>query len=398
MLMLQLDLVKRNRHSTTTVSTSFTTKACLVAASILMMVATPVAITQTVKADKYDEQIAALQREIDSYNAEAAKLAGKRHTLENQLAQLNAEKAKIQKKIDLFTAKAKKLAAQIKQSEEEIAKNKDALGTIMADIAVDNDISPIEMLASSNNISDYIDKQTYRASVQQELNSTIKRINALKKKLEKQKKDVERALDDQKNARDQLAAKENEKARLISQTQGRESAFQKLSAKAKAEKDRVQEAQQRAIAAALAAAGVGGSAVAGDPGHGGYPNNLANADYYNPIVDPWGMYARQCVSYTAWKVYQKNGYMPYWGGHGNANQWPGNARAAGIRTSSAPRAKSVGVISAGLYGHVVWVESVNSNGTINISQYNEWLPGLGWGYYSERYNVNPGTYDTYIYF
>jgi surface antigen len=109
------------------------------------------------------------------------------------------------------------------------------------------------------------------------------------------------------------------------------------------------------------------------------------------------MYNRECVSYTAWKVYQKNGYMPYWGGVGNANQWPGNARRAGIPTGSTPRAGSVGVISSGYYGHVVWIESVNGDGTINISQYNELLAS-GWGQYSERYGVNPAVYDTYIYF
>ena len=55
-------------------------------------------------------------------------------------------------------------------------------------------------------------------------------------------------------------------------------------------------------------------------------------------------------------------------------------------------------MSVGSYGHIVWVESVNGDGTINISQYNEWLPNGGWGQYSERYHVSPSTYDTYIYF
>ena len=91
--------------------------------------------------------------------------------------------------------------------------------------------------------------------------------------------------------------------------------------------------------------------------------------------------------------------MPYWGGRGNANQWPGNARAAGIGTGTTPRAGSVGVIMAGQYGHTVWVESVNSDGTINISQYNYFnAGGSGWGHYSEMYNVSPRAYDVYIYF
>lgn len=157
--------------------------------------------------------------------------------------------------------------------------------------------------------------------------------------------------------------------------------------------------QQAAIDAAMRAAGGGGQAVAGDPNKGGYPANLANSNYYAPIVDPWGMYSRQCVSYTAWKVYQKNGFMPYWGGVGNANQWPQNARNAGIPVNKTPRVGSVGVIMAGQYGHTVWVEAVNSDGTINISQYNYFnAGGSGWGHYSEMYNVSPSAYDWYIHF
>ncbi|MBI3889535.1 CHAP domain-containing protein, partial [Candidatus Saccharibacteria bacterium] len=75
---------------------------------------------------------------------------------------------------------------------------------------------------------------------------------------------------------------------------------------------------------------------------------------------------------------------------------PGNKA---IATGSTPREGSAGVISAGDYGHIVWVEKVNGDGTINISQYNYWnAGGSGWGHYSEMYNVSPSTYDTYIYF
>ncbi len=386
-------------RSTTPSSVSFAKKAAIVAASILMLAATPMAMTQMVNADQYDVRIAQLQAQIEQFNAQAAALGRERNTYENKLAMLSAEKAQIQAQIDLNEAKINQLTGDIKKSEAQIAANKDALGDTLADLYVDDNISAIEMLASSNNISDYVDKQTYREAIQDELSSTIATIKTLKKQLEEQKVGVERALADQKGAREVLAQKEAEQQQLIAAVAGQEQAYQSLSAQTKAEKDRVQAAQQAAIAAAIRAAGGGGAAVAGDPNKGGYPANLANSDYYNPVVDPWGMYSRQCVSYTAWKVYQKNGYMPYWGGRGNANQWPGNARAAGIPVSTVPRAGSVGVIMAGAYGHVVWVESVNGNGTINVSQYNYFnAGGSGWGHYSEMYNVSPGAYDYYIYF
>ena len=386
-------------RSTTPASISFLQRAGIVVAVFVMALAVPIQFAGRASADDYEARIRALEQDISRYDAEAAELAKEANTLQREVSRLNNEKATIQAQIDISQAKYNKLVADIKANEEKIAENQEALGEILADLYVDDCISPIEKLASSQNIGDFLNKQEYRAVTRDQLASTITEIRDIKAELEVQKKDVENVLADQKNQRNALAAKEAEQQTLLNQTRGEESNFRRLSAQAEERKEELQRQQQAAIEAAIRAAGGGGTAVAGDPNKGGYPANLANSNYYAPIVDPWGMYSRQCVSYTAWKVYQKNGYMPYWGGVGNANQWPGNARAAGIPVSTTPRAKSVGVIMAGQYGHVVWVESVNSNGTINISQYNYWnAGGPGWGHYSEMYNVSPAAYDYYIYF
>jgi surface antigen len=144
-------------------------------------------------------------------------------------------------------------------------------------------------------------------------------------------------------------------------------------------------------AAQLAAnRGLGGSIVAGDPNHGGYPSNWDNA-VQDSMLDSWGMYSRECVSYAAWKVYQTYGSMPYWGGVGNANQWTNDAKAAGIPTGSAPRIHSVAISMRGYYGHAMWVEAIKGD-MIYVSQYNYDLHG----HYSEMW-VNGGHF-TYIYF
>ena len=386
------------KRSTTPVSKSFIMRGSLLAIAILMAASAPFAYMGTPAAARdYDAEIRAVQNQIDQYNAEASRLSAEADSLQNKVAQLNSEKAAMQAQVDLTQTEHDQLVADIKANEKKIANNQQALGKTMADMYVDDDISPLEMLASSKNIADYVDKQTQRSSVRDSLSKTITEIKRLKKELEEQKTQVKQKLDDLTNQRNMLAAKEAEQQSLLNSTRGQEAAYQQLSAEGRAKRQQIEREQQIEIARRYA--GAGGTAVAGDPGRGGYPNNLANTDYYNPVVDPWGMYSRQCVSYTAWKVYQKNGYMPYWGGVGNANQWPGNADRAGIPRGSTPRAGSVGVIMSGQYGHVVWVESVNSDGTINISQYNELnAGGPGWGNYSERYNVHPRTYDTYIYF
>ncbi len=383
-------------RSTTPVSKKTSAmRGSLLALAILMAASSAIVVTnRTADARDYNAEIQAVQQQIDQYNAQAAALDAQANTLQNQVALLNSQKAAIQAQLDLSQAKYDQLVAEIAANEKKIADNQKALGVTMANMYVATDISPLEMLASSNNIADYIDKQTQRSSVRDSLSKTITEIKRLKAELEQQQIQQKQILDDQTNQRDLLASKQAEQQKLLDDTQGQEAAYQQLSAAGTAKRQQLESEQQAEIAARYA--NNSGGAVAGDPSKGGYPSNLANAPL-DSVVDPWGMYNRECVSYVAWKVYQSKGYMPYWGGRGNANQWPGNARAMGIQTGSTPRAGSAGVMSSGAYGHIVWVESVNSDGTINISQYNELLAS-GWGQYSERYHVNPSVYDTYIYF
>ncbi len=402
MLMLQYSYMKL--RSATPASTSFRKRALLVALTVFIAFAVPLQLTSHIaQADRYDDQINALEQEIAQYQAEASRLSGEAQTLQNEVTRLNNEKAVIQAQVDLSQAKYDKLIVDIADTEQKIKDNQEVLGDTIADLYVDGGISPLEMLASSTNVGDYLDKQEYRNSIRDQLVSTISEIKDLKAQLDQQKIDVERVLNDQKGQRDLLAKKEAEQQALLAQTRGQEAAYAQLSEAAKAQKQQVQQEQQAAIAAA---SNRGGTAVTlpGDPNKGGYPAEYANASYYAYIPDRWGMYARQCVSYVAWKVYQKNGYMPYWGGVGNANQWPGNARSGygnggtPIATGYTPRVGSAGVIMAGEAGHIVWVEAVNGDGTIDVSQYNYYnAGGSGWGHYSKM-RVSASTYDVYIYF
>jgi surface antigen len=127
-----------------------------------------------------------------------------------------------------------------------------------------------------------------------------------------------------------------------------------------------------------------------DSGQNDYPADWADAPQ-DSTLDSWGMDNRECVSYTAWKVYQTYGYMPYWGGVGNANEWPGDAKRAGIPTGSTPQVGSVAISMSGYYGHAMWVEKVIGD-MIYVSQYNYDLHG----HYSEMWV--DGSQFTYIYF
>ena len=73
--------------------------------------------------------------------------------------------------------------------------------------------------------------------------------------------------------------------------------------------------------------------------------------------------------YCTWYVKNKRGSsLP--NGLGNANTWYSRAAGMGMAVGPTPRAGAVGTTTRGSLGHVVYVESVNADGSINISEMN----------------------------
>lgn len=397
------------QRSTTPVSIKgLVTKSVIVASAVMLTVTSPLALYKQVNADQYDDRINALQAEIDGYQAQAQALGNQARSLQDELKVLDGQKATIQAQIRISQAQYDQLQAQIKELQQKIAENKEILGSTLANMYADDKISPLEMLASSSNIGDFVDKQEYRTSMRDTLKTTIDQINKDKADLEKKKADTERVLADQRKSEEALAAKEKEKNDILAKTQNDQNAYNSLVSDRQAQQLKVEQQRQAAIEAAIAAAarasgGRGAVTIGGSSG--GYPWNPGNcrvdANAYSwggadgNGTDGYGYGCRQCTSYVAWKVGQVYGYVPLnWG---NAYDWVSSAPAG--KVSRTPRANTAGVItSGGQPGHIVWVESVNGDGTLTISQYNYFnAGGPGWGNFS-RMIVPAGTYQYFISF
>ena len=383
----------KQRSTTPVSSKGIVTRSALVAAAVLMGATTPLMLAGRAFAAPYDEQIKQLQLESDNYKQQASDLGVLAGNLQAELDKLTAQRTELQRQISQSQAKRDKLDQDIVSTKKKIADTKDALGDIIADMYVDDSISPLEMLASSNNIGDYVDKQEYRSSMQESLSNTIKQINKLKTQLEKQKKDVENVIKDQEAQKQSLAAKEAERAKLVEETKGQESAYQALAAKRNNEVEALREKQRKEMEYYfnLHRINVGSGSTSG----GGYPSIWADA-VQDTIVDSWGLYNRECVSYAAWKVASTGRFVPHFGGAGNANQWPSTTARYGIANGSTPKAGSVAIQYVGVYGHAMYVEAVNGDGTITVSDYNNNSDGLGWGRYHHYSRSAAGL--TYIYF
>lgn len=378
-------------------------KFLLVFLSVLIMLGVSTQIVQRVSADQYDDKINALQQDIDGYNAQAAQLADQAKTLQSAIAGLQSQAAVIQAQIDISQARYNQLVIQIAETEQKIEDNKTALGKTIASMYVDDQITPLEMFASSKSIGDYMDKQEYRTSVRSQLTGTIAKIKKLKVQLDIQKVDISRVIGDQQNSKSALVAKQNEQQNLLDQTKGEEAAYQQLITTNQAKQQQIREEQQAAIAAAINSSG-GATLIKGGVA-GGYPwgsSNCSMIGYYSLEGsdgnggDGRGYGCRQCASYAAWRVAKETEYYPVnWG---NATNFPASARAVGYQTGYSPRPGSLAVMlgtGSAPEGHVAWVESVNDDGTIIVSQYN-YNYGAGWGMYSEM-KLSASVFQEYVY-
>ncbi|MGH7249787.1 MAG: CHAP domain-containing protein, partial [Minisyncoccia bacterium] len=234
---------------------------------------------------------------------------------------------------------------------------------------------------SSNDLSDFVDKQVYQSTVQDKIKSELDTITALKLQLQDQKNQVEQLLKDQQNLQAQLSSAQNQQAQLLAFNQGQQAVYDQ---QITSNQSKIADLRRQQI---LLNGQYNIGDFKGDPNNGGYPSIWANAPQ-DSMIDDWGMYNRECVSYTAFKVHQdflagKDHHdMPYWGGIGNANQWDDDARAYGIPVDSNPTPGSIAISNAGFYGHAMYVEAVNGN-EVYVQQYNQQLTGQyseGWRY------------------
>lgn len=363
--------------------------------ALLIGIAVPVQFFSVARADEYDDRINALRQQSASYQEEANRLRAEADSLQGVLAQLAADKASVQAEIDANQLRYDQLTANIAANEQKIVNNREALGRIIADLYVADDITPIEMLASSDNIGDFLDKQEFRASARDQLTVTIDQIKAIKKELETQQTEVQAVLNDQKIRRQELASKEATQAKLLADTQGNEATYRNMVLANSDKIKQLQDEQQEAYARARAAWN-GGYITSG--GTGGYPWAGVRYPCWNAsCVDPWGLYYRECVSYVAWKLSSVGYGVRHFGGRGNATEWPSTTSGYTSQTKGIPHQGDAAVIPAYVQGvsrvgHVMYVESVNDDGTITISEYNFAGPGQ----YSER-RISQTKYQAYTF-
>ncbi len=310
------------------------------------------------------ECVAAAAKEQEA-NKKAAAAASSANAYQIKVNESTAQIASKEAEIAETQADIDELKGQIEEAQARIVAGRDALAELLVNMHFESDAEPIRVLAGASSISDLAEKAAREDVAREQINAQANKIKEAKKELEDSKAQVEERLAQQQQAREELMTKRKEREDLVAKYKDDADAYEAVAAAAREEKQAAERAWQETHQDSL-----GGLAYySGDntyPWQGDCPGKQ---DYYMTYIGGYavGGYVCECVSYTGWKAYENYGLYLAWG---NAYSWDDYARSAGYRVDNSPAPGTVGQVDGYPYGHVFWVESVNGDGSINVTEYN----------------------------
>lgn len=297
-------------------------------------------------------------------NRNAAAASNSANMYQMKVNELSVEIASQEAEIAQTEAEIKELKKQIAETEAKLEEEQEALAELLINMHFDSDSEPIKILAGSSSISDLAEKAAREEVVKQQISISAAAVRDDKEKLENDKAEVEGLLAQQKTAKEALVSRRSEQQSLVERYKDDANAYAEVAKAAQAAQRAAEKAEQEAHPELYR-----GSAYTGANTYPWQEDCPEKQDWYGTVWDGYyiGGYVCECVSYVGWKAYEAYGLVLAWG---NAYNWDDRARAAGYTVNRTPAANTIGQVDSGVYGHVFWVESVNYDGSINVTEYN----------------------------
>lgn len=327
-----------------------------------------------------NSEIQRLQQENAANKNIVSQLQAEAVNYKDAIARLQSQISSVQTQIDINSAEQVRIQETIVANEKELVRQRSILGENIRVMYIEGKITTLEMLATSKNLSDFVDKEEYRTTIKNKIQATLTQINDLQNKLKEDNIRVTKLLEEQQQQRTVLAHARSEQASMLSYNQSQQGAYNQKT------KD-----NQAKIAALIAAQRRANNSTDGgyyflrfngtvkdfDPSaypykNAGFSMSTAPGCVDNDGPDRWGYCTRQCVSFAAWAVEASGRNAPLY--YGNAKQWVAAAYRNGVEVSRVPEPGDVAISTAGTWGHAMYVEKVEAS-RIYVSQYNAGLDG-----------------------
>ena len=351
---------------------------------VLIIVATFLAVfispVSAYECDPGDTECENAKANMEAKRNEATLFSQKASSVSEMIEQLDTDIENLETSIASNEKKIKKLNIEIEETEEKLEETKKALAEILVNMHFSDDSEPIRILAGSKSISDYAEKAAREEVAKQEIVTMSEKVKKIKNDLDEQKREVEEALRVNENEKLAAAAK-RESQKSLKETY--EKNADDAAAIASYWKSEVRRMTWKPAAA-------GGTGIRSNDARNTYPygGNCGPGYIYegDNVQYPYGGLICQCTDYVSWKAYEKWGIWNTWGGdawqyiYAGGNHVPNNGKTTYVDSTPAPNTIAIWPMTCGPwgcnYGHVQWVESVNPDGTINVTEYNvDWPEG-----------------------
>ena len=315
---------------------------------------------------------------MEQKQSEARNFLQKASSVSELIEQLNDEIEDLDKSIASNEAKIKKLNKEIKETEEKLKERQTALAELLINMHFSDDSEPIRILAGSKSISDYAEKAAREEVAKQEVALASEKVKETKLELDRQKAEVELALE----------ASESEKIVVDSKRENQKTLLAAYEKNANDASIAATYWENQVRAMAWRPPENGGSGRRSYDARNTYPyGGNCGPDYVyegENLFYPYGGLVCQCTDYASYKAYERWGIMNTWGGDAWAYIYASGYyvpnSGANTYVDQTPAANTIAIWPAtwtSPYGHVQWVESVNANGTINVTEYNVDWPENG---------------------
>lgn len=336
----------------------------LIVVAVLGTVATGVSVSGLSKACQNSTACMEAVAKEEEANKNAAAAANTADALQIKVNELGMDISGKEAEIAETQANIEELKKQITETEDKLEEEQEALAELLVNMHFESDAEPIRVLAGASSISDLAEKSAREEVVKQQISAAAKNVKEVKEKLESDKQEVEELLAQQQSAKEALTAKRAEQQDLVERYKDDAEAYAEVAKQAQEAQRAAEKAEQEAHPELYR-----GSAYSGANTYPWQEDCPQKQDYYGTVWEGHyiGGYVCECVSYTGWKAYEAYGLVLAWG---NAYNWDDRARSAGYTVNHTPEVGSIGQVDSGAYGHVFWVESVNADGSISVTEYN----------------------------
>ena len=327
-----------------------------------------------------DTECEAAKENMKQSQADAANYTKKANSVTEIIEQLENEIAVLNGVIANNETKVKKLNKEIEATEQKLDEERSALAELLVSMHFSSDAEPILVLAGSTSISDLAEKAAREEVAKQEIVAASEKVKETKAELNHQKEEVEATLAANEQSRMALASKEESQKELKKTYED--------SADEAAAVASYWEEQVKAMSWTPPVTSSGNGTRWTGAGNT-YPyQNVCSYDFDYGLPGNWtfpyGGLICQCTDYASYKAYETWGITNTWGGdawayiYGGGRLVPNNGATTYVNSVPAPNSIAIWPAAyAGATGHVAWVESVNEDGSMNITEYNVNWPANG---------------------